>query len=94
MMSLYQCILLKSGETLRTGETIDSASLQGAVLQGRRIIAHRPHYDAFEIWEEARLLHCESRSDAPLQLRSPVPLRVAHASRPAETARSHRRSRG
>jgi hypothetical protein len=59
-MSLYQCVLLKNEGGLRTGETIDSASLQAAVIQGRRIIAHRPHYDAFEIWEDERLLHSEN----------------------------------
>lgn len=68
-MSLYRCVLLNARGGLRTGEMIDSASVQGAVMQGRRIIAHRPHYDAFEIWEETRLLHAEdSERSRRLQL--------------------------
>jgi hypothetical protein len=58
-MTLYQCVLLKTRGEVSTDETIESASLDEAVLQGRRMMAHRSHYDTFEIWEARRLRHVE-----------------------------------
>jgi len=64
-MALYRCVLLGARNNLRIGEMIESPTLAGAVRQGRRMIAHRPHYDSFEIWEEQRRLHAEIIEELP-----------------------------
>jgi hypothetical protein len=58
-MAHYRCYLLASHGRLRAGEDIDSDTDAAAVELGRQILAHRTHYQAFEIWKRERCIHTE-----------------------------------
>lgn len=65
-MTSYKCFLYGSAGS--AGEQIDSTTVASAIELCRRILAARPHYSAFELWQSRRKIYGEGRWQATSSL--------------------------
>ena len=59
-MSFYQCYLLGGAGEIRLCEQVEGESAAAAIALSRQILAARPHYAGFELWQMTRLIHDEA----------------------------------
>jgi hypothetical protein len=60
-MNFYQCHLLGSDGEFRLCEQVEGQTVSAAIALCRQILAARPHYAGFELWQLTRLIHGEAQ---------------------------------
>ena len=68
-MTSYKCFLYGSAGS--AGEQIDGTTVTSAIELCRQILAARPHYSAFELWQSKRRIYGEGRWQAATLFAAP-----------------------